>query len=86
MRNKRWESRTPEEACGTIESNTTDLHLGAVMTTNAYKCLRLNWLSGQYEWATFNARDDADANTLVRTAAGYLPDTLSPAQVLYPAA
>jgi hypothetical protein len=54
------------------------------MATEIFKCLRLNWLSGWYEWVTFAARDEATARLLVAPVFGYLPESLAPASEIYP--
>jgi hypothetical protein len=53
------------------------------MSTEIFKCLRMNWLSGWYEWVTFTARSEAAARALVAPAFGYLPESLSPAREMY---
>lgn len=56
------------------------------MNVTLFQCLKLNWLSGLYEWVTFEARDEQEARTFVAKSAQYLADTLSRAQVLRPMA
>ncbi len=31
------------------------------MATQLFRCLRMNWLSGMYDWITFAARDEGEA-------------------------
>lgn len=56
------------------------------MNVALFQCLKLNWLSGLYEWVTFAARDEHEALILVAKSAQYLAATLSRAQVLRPLA
>src|SRR5688572_8178264 len=55
------------------------------VNTIVYQCLRLNWMCERYEWVTFEAPCDEAAWARVGTG-GYLPESLSRAQVIYPAA
>lgn len=56
------------------------------MTANIYRCLKLNWLNGQYEWVTFEANSDDEARTVASRLNQCLIDTVSRAQVLHAAA
>lgn len=56
------------------------------MTTHLFKCLTMNWVSGMYDWVTFAARDEAEARRRAERTPGCLPESLSPAQEMYPAA
>lgn len=56
------------------------------MNVGLFQCLKLNWLSGRYEWVTFEARDDEEARARVAESAQFLAATLSRAQVLRPVA
>ncbi len=55
------------------------------MNATLYKCLRMNWLRGMYEWETFAARDDAEAHRIV-SRGGYLPESLAPTYEMHPVA
>lgn len=54
------------------------------MTTNLYKCLKLNWLNGQYDWFTFEASGDDEARAIASRHQCLL-DTLSRAEMLHAA-
>jgi len=39
------------------------------MNTSLYQCMKLNWLSGRYEWVTFEAVDEQEARARVTSSA-----------------
>ena len=56
------------------------------MYTQLFRCLRMNWLSGMYDWITFAARDEGEARTMAAGWNGCLPESLSAAEEIHPAA
>ena len=56
------------------------------MATQIFRCLRMNWLSGLYDWVAFSARDESEARMMVSVWGDCLPESLSPAQEIHPAA
>jgi hypothetical protein len=56
------------------------------MATQLFRCLRMNWLSGMYDWITFAARDEGEARAMTAGWSGWLPESLSPAQEIHPTA
>ncbi len=56
------------------------------MNANLYQCMRMNWLSGYYEWVVFEADNDEAAGAITRASADYLPQTLARARMMHRAA
>ena len=56
------------------------------MATQLFRCLRMNWLSGMYDWITFAARDEGEARLITAAWGGWLPESLCPAQEIHPTA
>ena len=58
----------------------------SAMATQLFRCLRMNWLSGMYDWITFAARDEGEARLITAAWGGWLPESLCPAQEIHPTA
>jgi hypothetical protein len=71
-----------------IERNKIDSRdeRNSAMATQLFRCLRMNWLSGMYDWITFVARDENEARAITAAWGGWLPESLCPAQEIHPTA
>ena len=57
-----------------------------MMNANLYQCMRMNWLSGYYQWVVFEAESDEAAGAITRASADFLPQTLARTRVMHRAA